>query len=273
LATLLCYERPVPLNSTTHREIRLGRLDNDFRFCRGTNSIPLAAAEFFDTARELPIAFTGREGGSFFPIAIVGVRQNENLLVQSDGRWGGRYVPAFIRRYPFVLAEKDDADDFNVYIDEGYPGYGAQEGERLFTDEGEHTPLLKQALEFLSLYQGEIRRTRLFVDRLQALDLLVPRVLEVSRPGQSPLVLQGFSVIDEQKLQQLDDASLLDLARSGLLAWVHAHLMSLRNVSLLADRLGAPDSGSGEAVDADADSREGSAASEAGRSRGRSKSR
>ncbi len=273
MATLLCYERPVPLNSVAHREIRLGRLDNDFRFCKGTNSIPLAAAEFFDVARELPIAFTGQEGGAFFPIAIVGVRQNENLLVQPDGRWGGRYVPAFIRRYPFVLAEKENADDFNVYIDEGYSGYGAQDGERLFSDDGEHTPLLRQALDFLSLYQGEIRRTRLFVDRLQALDLLVPRVLEVSRPEQSPLVLQGFSVIDEQKLQQLDDASLLDLARSGLLAWVHAHLMSLRNVSLLADRLVAPDNASGEEADGGAESIEGSARGEGGRSRSRSKSR
>ena len=98
-------------------------------------------------------------------------------------------------------------------------------------------------------------------------------MLEVSRPEQSPLVLQGFSVIDEQKLQQLDDASLLDLARSGLLAWVHAHLMSLRNVSLLADRLAAPGNGSREAVDAGADSSEGSAGSEGGRSRSRSKGR
>ena len=206
MATLLFYERPVPLNADIHRQTRLGRLNNDFLFCQATNSIPLAAVEFFDAAREFPIAFTGREGEAPFPIAIVGVRQNENLLIEPDGRWGGRYVPAFVRRYPFVLAEKENAEDFNVYIDEGYAGYGAQDGERLFTDEGERTALLTQALDFLSVYQGEIRRTRLFVEKLQALDLLVPRVLEVTRAGQSPLVLQGFSVVDEQKLQSLDDA-------------------------------------------------------------------
>ncbi len=243
MATLLFYERPVPLNADIHRQTRLGRLNNDFRFCQATNSIPLAAVEFFDAAREFPIAFTGREGEAPFPIAIVGVRQNENLLIEPDGRWGGRYVPAFVRRYPFVLAEKENAEDFNVYIDEGYAGYGAQDGERLFTDDGERTPLLTQALDFLSVYQGEIRRTRLFVEKLQALDLLVPRVLEVTRAGQSPLVLQGFSVVDEQKLQSLDDAKLLDLARTGLLAWIHAHLMSLANVAVLADRLGAPAGG------------------------------
>ena len=239
MATLLFYQKPVQLNSDTHKTTRLGSLSGNFNFSKETNSIPLAAVEFFDTAREYPIAFTGREGGALFPIALVGVRQNENLFVSEDGKWEGRYVPAFVRRYPFVLAEKQDADDFNVYLDESYAGFGAADGERLFTDSGEHTPLLKQALEFLSTYQGEIRRTRLFVERLQALNLLIPRVLEVVRANEQPIVLQGFSVVDEARLMALPDADLLDLARSGLLTWIHAHLMSLGNVAALGERLDA----------------------------------
>lgn len=238
MATLLFYQKPVQLNSDSHKNARLGSLAGNFSFSKETNSIPLAAVEFFDTAREYPIAFTGNEGGAQFPIALVGVRQNENLFVSPDGRWEGRYVPAFVRRYPFVLAEKQEADDFNVYLDEAYPGFGAPDGERLFTDGGEHTPLLKQALEFLSNYQGEIKRTRLFVERLQSLDLLIPRVLEVARPNEQPLVLQGFNVVDEARLAALPDAELLELARSGFLAWVHAHLMSLKNVPVLGERLG-----------------------------------
>jgi hypothetical protein len=239
MATLLFYQRPVPLNADAHLHTRLGGLAGDFSFSTQTNSIPLAAVEFFDTAREYPIAFTGKEGGELFPIALLGVRQNENLFVAADGRWEGRYIPAFVRRYPFVLAEKQNADDFNVYLDEAYPGFGAADGERLFTDTGEQTPFLKQALEFLSNYQGEIRRTRLFVERLQALELLIPRVLEVVRENQQPMVLQGFSVVDEQRLMALEDAQLIELARSGFLAWIYAHLMSLGNVSGLAERLDA----------------------------------
>lgn len=237
MATLLFYQKPVQLNSDIHKNARLGSLAGNFNFSKETNSIPLAAVEFFDTAREYAIAFTGREGGALFPIALVGVRQNENLYVSEDGKWEGRYIPAFVRRYPFVLAEKQDAEDFNVYLDEAYPGFGANDGERLFTDSGEHSPLLKQALEFLSTYQGEIKRTRLFVERLQALNLLIPRVLEVVRPNEQPMVLQGFSVVDEARLMALPDADLLDLARSGLLAWIHAHLMSLNNVPMLGERL------------------------------------
>jgi len=237
MATLLFYQRPVPLNAAVHMHTRLGGLAGDFSFSTETNSIPLAAVEFFDTAREYPIAFTGQEGGALFPIALLGVRQNENLFVARDGRWEGRYIPAFVRRYPFVLAEKQNAEDFNVYLDEAYAGFGAEDGERMFTDAGEQTPFLKQALEFLSNYQGEIKRTRLFVERLQGLDLLIPRVLEVVRNNQPPMVLQGFSVVDEQRLMGLSDAQLIELARSGYLAWIYAHLMSLGNVSNLAERL------------------------------------
>lgn len=239
MTTLLFYQRPVPLNPDVHLQARLGPLEGNFSFSAHTNSIPLAAVEFFDTAREYPIAFAGKGTGGFFPIALLGVRENENLFVGPNGRWDANYVPAFVRRYPFVLAEKQDANDFNVYLDEAYPGFGADKGERLFTDAGEHTPMLKQALEFLSTYQGEITRTRQFAERLQELGLLVPRVLEVVRKDQAPLVLQGFSVVDEERLVALDDAKLIELARSGFLGWIYAHLMSLGNVPRLAERLEA----------------------------------
>ena len=237
MTTLLFYKKPVPLNAEVHLNARLAALGADFKFASETNSIPLAAVEFVDTAREYPIAFTGNAGGPMFPIALIGVRHNENLYLTADSRWDARYVPAFVRRYPFVLAEKQGADDFNVYLDEAYGGFDAPGGERLFTDAGEHTPLLKQALEFLSTYQGEIKSTRLFVERLQTLDLLVPRVIEVVRNGQAPLVLEGISVVDEQRLGALSDAALLALVRDGYLALIYAHLSSLGNVSQLAERL------------------------------------
>jgi hypothetical protein len=253
MPTLLFYDKPVPLSAEVHRTTTLGSLAGDYRFSASTNSIPLAAVEFFDAAREYPIAFTGQEAGALFPIALLGVRHNENLCVTEEGQWDGTYIPAFVRRYPFVLAEKQDADDFNVYFDEAYPGVGAEDGERLFTDSGEQTPMLKQALEFLSTYQGEIKRTRQFVERLQALDLLVPRVLEVVRANSPPVVLQGFTVVDETRLAALGDADMLGLARGGYLGWIYAHLLSLGNVQRLSQRLDARVTASGERAPAAAD--------------------
>ena len=239
MTTMLFYEKPVPLNADTHMKVRLAPSDRGVGFAANTNSIPLAAVEFVDAAREFPIAFTGKDGGAMFQIVLVGVRHNENLFVTEENRWDGRYIPAFVRRYPFVLAEKQGADDFNVYIDEAYPGFGVTDGERLFTDDGQHTAVLNHALEFLSNYQGEIVRTRLFVERLQSLDLLVPRVLDVVRANEAPLVLQGFSVVDEQRLAALGDTELLGLIRDGYLALIYSHLGSLSNVARLSEHLAA----------------------------------
>lgn len=239
MTTLLFYEKPVPLISERHLKSRI-EATGDFGFSASTNSIPLAVIEFVDAAKEYPIAFTGEEGGAVFPIALVGVRKNENLFVSESGAWEGRFIPAFVRRYPFVLGEKEgDGKNFDVFIDETYAGFGGKNGERLFTDQGETSDWLKQMLEFLSNYQGEIERTRRFVERLQELKLLVPRVLQAEREGDEPMVLQGFSVVDEQRLMALSDVDLLELARSGFLAWIYAHLISMGNVSRLSMLLAA----------------------------------
>src|SRR3546814_17461453 len=55
------------------------------------------------------------------------LRQNENLFVDASGQWApDTYIPAFVRRYLFVLAEKPAAkegDDFTVFLDEQYEGF------------------------------------------------------------------------------------------------------------------------------------------------------
>ena len=84
MATLLFYQRPVPLNADVHLNARLGTLAGDFSFSTSTNSIPLAAVEFFDTAREYPIAFTGKEGGPLFPIALIG---SSHIFARWMGTW------------------------------------------------------------------------------------------------------------------------------------------------------------------------------------------
>lgn len=236
---MLFYQKPVQLNREAHRDLRLGALKDDFSFASATNSIPLAATEFFDAAREYPIVFSNHEAGAPFPVTLLGARRDENLFVSKGGKWEGAYVPAFVRRYPFVLSEQQGVAEFGVVVDEGYPGFGAADGERLFSDTGEHAPLLKQSIEFLAAFEAEMKRTRQFAECLQAHNLLIPRVLEVAHEGKPSTLLQGFSVIDEGRLMALADAQLVELARSGFLALAYAHLISLRNLPVLAARLNA----------------------------------
>ncbi len=233
---LLFYDKPVPLNREGHRATRIKYSSGNFNFAKSTNSIPLAGIEFAAAARDYPIVFSGTEVNNTIPVILVGLGTDENYFVDATGQWQGAYVPAFVRRYPFVLAEKGDAQ-FTVCVDEAYPGFNAEDGEPLFDENGKERPFLKSTLDFLSEYQGRMKQTQVFVQRLYEWELFKPQVIQIA-PGNKPrYVMQGLQVVDEQRLLGMDEAHIQTLFRSGELGWVYAHLISLGNLQRLSTRL------------------------------------
>lgn len=136
-----------------------------------------------------------------------------------------------------MLIEKEVPTDFTVGIDEDYPGFNTGEGEPLFTQDGTDAPALTRAIEFLNAYRNEATRTQDFVAQLKRLDLLIPRVINVVLKGGSKFALDGFSVVDETRLGKLDDKEAGTLLRSGHLAWIYMHLLSIHNIADLSSRL------------------------------------
>lgn len=244
---LLFYNKPVPLNRDLHRRVRLKQTPGNFSFAQSTNSIPLAGVEFAAAARDYPVVFSGTDIHNTTPVILVGLDQDENYFVDSEGHWQGAYVPAFVRRYPFVLAEKN-GEQFTVCVDEAYPGFNAEDGEPLFDEAGKERPFLKSALDFLSEYQGRMRQTQAFVRRLHEWELVKPQVIQVAPKDKPPFALQGIQVVDEQRLLKLDDTRLQTLFRSGELGWIYAHLISLGNLQRLSVRLGQQQATSNDAA-------------------------
>ena len=243
MASTLFYERPVILNRERHKHTRLAPAVNHFAFAARTNALPIATTEFGEAARHYPIVFVGEEGGPFGVAALVGLTRDENLLVDAQGRWAtGTYVPAFARRYPFVLArgvQGQPEDQLTVCVDEVYPGLSADGqggGEALFDAGGQETPYLQRVLEFLSAFEQDIQRTRAFTQRLEELGLLAPKTITVERRG-AKQTLEGVWIVDEVKLRALDDARVVGLFRANYLPWIEAHLLSLGNLQQLAARL------------------------------------
>lgn len=238
---LLIYERPVQLNRAAHRDYRLVAGEPDFSIARELNSLPLAVTEFVQAGRDYPIVFAGDRADSVVPAALVGLRAGENLLVDAAGQWAeGRYVPAFLRRYPFVLAEREaGSEDFTVCLDAAYPGLreSGDEGVALFDADGQDGPLMTNALQFLQEYQVHLARTRAFTAAVVRHDLLVSRQISITAASGEQFTLNGFHVVDEQKLRALKGKALQELAQSGDLGWIYAHLMSLGNVEGLGRRL------------------------------------
>ena len=238
---MLFYERAVALNRERHQKLRLTPAENHFAFAARTNAMLLASTELREAARDYPIVFVGAEGGPYTLAALVGLRNDENLLVDPSGKWDANfYVPAFARRYPFVLAEGDDKSVLTVCVDETYSGLNEDRGEALFDAEGKETEYMKRVLEFLRAFHADMTQTRDFAARLNELGLLVSKVItiEQQRGGRTERqTLEGVWVVDEEKLRGIDDARVTELFRNGYLGWVYAHLLSLGNVRKLAARL------------------------------------
>ena len=239
MPSLLFYEKPVALNKVTHKDVKIAPLGGDYSFAAQTNSVIMAGLEFAEAAKEYPVVFAKAANDKVLPVALLGLRNSENLFVDADGKWDGRYIPAFVRRYPFVLAQLPESKDLTVCIDQGYAGYNAEDGKSLFDENGESTPLLQRAIDFLSDYQRQYRRTEAFIQRLVDNDLLMSLSAKVNMTGGQQFALTGFMVIDEKKLLKLEDEAALKLFRAGELAWVYSHLLSLSNLSRLVDRVAA----------------------------------
>lgn len=237
MAGSMFYARPVALNRERHARLRLAIAPDHSAFAARTNAVPITGTEFIEAARDYPLLFVRDPAGAFNATALVGLRDNENLLVDTAGRWAaGAYVPAFVRRYPFVLSTEPGADRLTVCIDEAYPGLSETQGEALFDASGAESAYLKNMLEFLRLFNNEVQRTALFAQRLDELGLLTPKVVTVERDGQQQ-TLEGLWVVDQAKWRALDDSRVVELFRQGLLPWVEAHLLSLGNLSRLLARL------------------------------------
>jgi SapC len=236
MKTLLMYDKLVPVNREQHRQLRVKASDKKLNFARETNSVLLAVTELPLAALDFPCVFVAT-GDQHTLVSVVGLRDKENLLVDDHGAWDTHcYVPAFIRRYPFVLAEQPGSTQLTVCVDEAFDGLNATDGEALFDAEGQDTAYLQQLQKFLLDFHNDMQRTTAFAKRLVELDLLVDRNIDFKLAEQH-ITLNGFKVVDENKLHKLSPDTVQDLFNNGALGWIHAHLLSLNNVNKLGARL------------------------------------
>jgi hypothetical protein len=233
---LLIYESAVPMSAARHGGMSLEPSAN-YGFSAGVNAVPLMAIEFIRAATEYAIVFT-TAGEDVLPAAVLGVRQDQNLFLSADAQWKAKYIPAFIRRYPYVFSASSDGKTLTLCIDESHPGLNRDNrGERLFGDDGKPSAYTNQVLKFLQEYQAHFERTRLFGRRLKELGLLEPMQAQVTTPKGDKLTLNGFMAVSRAKLRALDGEALASLAKTDELELLYLHLYSMRNFSDVKDRL------------------------------------
>ncbi len=235
----LFYKNVVPLNKEKHGNLSLSAIDN-FKHTKETNSVYIAAVEFLKASKEYPIVFAKTPGDEIFPVALLGLKDHENLFVGKKGEWLANYIPAYIRRYPFILASgpTQGGSQFAVCIDEGYEGFNSKnKGKKLFDDDGKESELLQQAIKFLQEYQGHIQFTSSFCNKINELGLLEPMQAKAEFKDGKKLALRGFMGVNRERLKTIEPDTLSELVKSNHMELIYAHLSSLDNIERLVQKL------------------------------------
>lgn len=223
----LLFNDLVPLSKIEHVTWR-ARPTDSAPFLSTQHAIPLTIDEFATAQRHFPIIFS--TGENPVPLALMGLNEGVNCFVDAEGKLMEQvYVPAYVRRYPFLLARlRDNSDELSLCFDPSSSAIGEfEEGDALFVD-GEPSDATKGILAFCEQFEQAGQRTTAFMKELTDAGLLMDGEVSI-QPGDTdqPFVYRGFQMVNEEKLRDLRGDTLRKMMKSGLLPLVHAHLFSL----------------------------------------------
>lgn len=220
----LFYTNPAPLDAKRHAKLAL-RKDFGLGYAAAVNAVPVNLIELPQICHVYPIAFSPDENAT--PVAIMGLRDSENLFLDKDGKWEeNAYIPAYIRRYPFIFSEMPGSEQLSLCVDMNDNLLEEDGEQRFFDNEGKPSPLSQNALEFCKSYHAAAQATLSFSRELAKSGLLVERAAEINIAGGQKISFSGFRIVDEKKLAGLDDKTFLEWRAKGWLPFIYAHLFS-----------------------------------------------
>ena len=228
--TVLFYKKPEPLNFCSHGKLGVKQIAEPFAFLRQAHAVPLTITEFGVGATSFPIIFVGDE---LTPVAVMGVRQGENLFVKEDGHTDNEhYVPAFVRRYPFVFASDPSQDQLLLCVDVEAPMV-TEAPETPFFDGEEPSKFTSDAIEFCKEFERQRQATTQFIELMKKYDLFEPKSVsfqprdakgEAAGDAQK---IADYMAISEEKLNALPAAAHEELRETRATGAIYAHLVSL----------------------------------------------
>jgi len=224
------YKKLAVLDKKIHKDLKVKPM-RDLNFAKGVAFVPLLAREVELVGKDFPVVFTAEETPSIVALVSLG---GENLAINHEGKWITSYIPAFIRKYPFAITSaQNNPNQKIVLIDEESPLVSYTEGEALFKEDGNQTQVLQNAIKFLSEYEKELEITKRVAKIIQNSNILEEREISVGEGEEKHVLVNGFRVVDREKLNGLSDDILADWVRRGFISLIDTHIKSLDNINRL----------------------------------------
>lgn len=224
----LFYKDLVPLSTQDHANLHARAMDKA-PFLINEHAIPLTSDEFVSACRYYPIVFSA--GDNPVPLALMGLNEGVNTFVDAEGKLiNNVYVPAYVRRYPFLLARlQPNSEELSLCFDPTADAVGEfDEGDKLI-ENGEATEAAKAILGFCEQFEQSGQRTGQFMEELKKSGLLMDGEVSIQHEGSAqPYVYRGFQMVDEAKLRELRGDVLRKMTQNGMLGLIFAHLFSLQ---------------------------------------------
>lgn len=228
---VMFYKDPQPLAKDKHEKFGVKQIEKPFEFMHDQHFMPITAPEFGAAAASFPIIFAGDERS---PLAVMGIRQSENLFV-TDGQFAQDfYMPAFARRYPFVLAGDKANDRFVVCVDESAECVTGKDPQQMFFTNGDTSDFTKEAFTFLQNFERDRQATEIMIEKFKELDLFEQKDMHFQgqnadgSPAERQKIADYFAVTEE-RLRALPAKTLKEFSENGYMAVAHAHMISLGN--------------------------------------------
>ena len=227
----LFYSELQPLSSSEHGKMKIHRMEDASRMATA-HAVPVTIDEFPLLQRHFPIVFS--VGDDPIPLALMGLNEGQNVFLNEKGmpHEPGIYIPAYMRRYPFLLARlRPDSDELSLCFDPSSGAVGEfDDGEALF-DGTEPSEATKAVLQFCEQFETAGQRTGAFVQDLKKSGLLIDGEVAIQPEGSpQPFIYRGFRMVDEEKLRELRGDELRKMNQNGMLALIYAHLFSLSQI-------------------------------------------
>ena len=223
----ILYNDLIPLSSNEHGTWKTNTM-NGAPFLKEVHAIPVTIDEFVTVQRHYPIIFADAENP--IPLALMGLNEGVNVFIGDDGMFTQPvYIPAYVRRYPFMLAQLgQNPQELSLCFDPT-SGLVRADGDaaELFTD-GQPSETTKAVLQFCEQFEQSAQRTGAFLNELREMDLLMDGEVTITpENAPQPSVYRGFKMVNEEKLRDLRGDQLRKMNQNGMLSLIMAHLFSL----------------------------------------------